>query len=83
IPGALYSGLGVDRIIKLLSLRKTALQCWDRNYQEQEQHLDFDTLFQDVLSQFEGDAEEFLFQRFQDELIDHLKKPLNLGYEQI
>ncbi len=37
----------------------------------------------DVLSQFEGDAEEFLFQRFQDELIDQLKKPLNLGYEQI
>ncbi len=36
-----------------------------------------------MLSQFEGDAEEFLFQRFQDELIDQLKKPLNLGYEKI
>lgn len=83
IPGALYSGLGVDRIIKLLSLRKTALQCWERNFKEQEQDLDFDTIFQDVLSQFEGDAEEFLFQRFQDELIDQLKKPLNLGYEKI
>ncbi|MGZ0717705.1 ParB family protein [Pseudomonas gessardii] len=83
IPALLYSGLGVDRISKLLSLRKTALQCWERNYQEQEQHLEFDTLFQDVLSQFEGDAEEFLFQRFQDELIDQLKKPLNLGYEKI
>lgn len=83
IPAVLYSGLGVDRISKLLALRKTALQCWERNYQEQEQHLEFDTVFQDVLSQFEGDAEEFLFQRFQDELIDQLKKPLNLGYEQI
>ena len=83
IPAVLYSGLGVDRISKLLALRKTALQCWERNYQEQEQHLEFDTVFQDVLSQFEGDAEEFLFQRFQDELIDQLKKPLNLGYEKI
>lgn len=83
IPTVLYSGLGVDRIIKLLSLRKTTLQCWERNYKEQEQQLEFDTVFQDVLSQFEGDAEEFLFQRFQDELIDQLKKPLNLGYEKI
>ncbi|QLG94679.1 ParB family protein [Pseudomonas yamanorum] len=83
IPAVLYSGLGFDRAVKLLGLRKTALQCWDRNYQEQEQHLEFDTIFQDVLSQFEGDAEEFLFQRFQDELIDQLKKPLNLGYEKI
>ncbi|QOY72464.1 ParB family protein [Pseudomonas sp. OST1909] len=85
IPGVLYSGLGVDRIIKLLSLRKTAFQCWERNYQQQEKELplEFETVFQDVLSQFEGDAEEFLFQRFQDELIAQLQKPLNLGYEKI
>lgn len=83
IPAALYSGLGVNRISKILALRKAALQCWDRNYVEQEQLLDLDTIFQDVLSQFEGDAEEFLYQRFQDELIDQLKKPLNLGYEKI
>lgn len=85
IPTVLYSGLGVDRVSKLLSLRKSALQCWERNYQTQENGpiLEFETIFQDVLSQFEGDAEEFLFQRFQDELIDQLKKPLNLGYEKI
>jgi len=85
IPTVLYSGLGVDRVSKLLSLRKSALQCWERNYQTQENGptLEFETVFQDVLSQFEGDAEEFLFQRFQDELIAQLKKPLNLGYEKI
>ena len=85
IPGVLYSGLGVDRISKLLALRKTALQCWERNYQQQEKELplEFETVFQDVLSQFEGDADEFLFQRFQDELIAQLQKPLNLGYEKI
>ncbi|MBI6907123.1 ParB family protein [Pseudomonas palleroniana] len=85
IPAMLYSGLGFDRVIKLLGLRKTALQCWERNYQQQgnELPLEFETVFQDVLSQFEGDAEEFLFQRFQDELIAQLQKPLNLGYEKI
>ncbi|WP_016971639.1 ParB family protein [Pseudomonas tolaasii] len=85
IPTVLYSGLGVDRVSKLLALRKSVLQCWERNYQSQENgpFLEFETLFQDVLSQFEGDAEEFLFQRFQDELIDQLKKPLDLGYEKI
>ncbi len=85
IPSLLYSGLGVDRITKILALRKTALQCWERNYhvQEKEPHLEFETVFQDVLSQFEGDAEEFLFQRFQDELIALLQKPLSLGYEKI
>ncbi|MFC3941520.1 transcriptional regulator [Pseudomonas gingeri NCPPB 3146 = LMG 5327] len=83
VPTLLYSGLGFDRVTKLLGLRKSALLCWERSYQEQGQLLDFDTIFQDVLSQFEGDAEEFLFQRFQDELIDQLKKPLDLGYEKI
>ena len=85
IPAMLYSGLGFDRVIKLLGLRKTALQCWERNYQQHgnELPLEFETVFQDVLSQFEGDAEEFLFQRFQDELIAQLQKPLSLGYEKI
>ncbi|WP_458737125.1 ParB family protein [Pseudomonas chlororaphis] len=83
IPGVLYSGLGVDRIIKLLSLRKTALQCWEVNLKEIERKDDYDLIYQDVLAQFEGDAEDFLFQRFQDELIHQLKEPLGLGYEAI
>lgn len=83
VPSLLYSGLGVDRISKVLALRKTALLCWNRNVREEGQNADFDTIFQDVLAQFEGDAEEFLFQRFQDELIHQLKEPLGLGYEKI
>lgn len=83
VPGLLYSGLGVDRISKLLALRKSASLCWDRNIQQNTENLSFDTTFRDVLTQFEGDAEEFLFSRFQDELIDQLKEPLNLGYEKV
>ncbi len=74
IPGILYSGLGVDRIIKLLSLRKSTLLYWGRHFEAEVNIPSFDTIFQEVLALFEGDAEEFLFSRFQDELVD-LNRP--------
>lgn len=80
-PGLLYSGLGYDRITKILALRKSAFACWTKHYSGD--GVDFEMLFQDVLAQFEGEAEEFLFQRFQDELIGTMKKSLQLGYEDI
>lgn len=83
VPGLLYTGLGVDRISKVLALRKTTLQCWENNYRKECQPLEFDLIFQDVLAQFEGEANEFLLQRFQDELIHQIKVPLGLGYEAI
>jgi ParB family protein of integrating conjugative element (PFGI_1 class) len=83
VPGLLYTGLGVDRISKVLALRKTTLQCWENNYRKECHPLEFDLIFQDVLAQFEGEANEFLLQRFQDELIHQIKVPLGLGYEAI
>ena len=80
-PGLLYSGLGYDRITKILALRKAALECWSKHYTGN--GVDIEMLFQDVLAQFEGEAEEFLLQRFQDELIGTMKKSLPLGYEDI
>lgn len=81
VPALLYNGLGKPQIEKVLSLRKSALACWDKHYSNE--GVDFEMLFQDVLAQFEGEAEEFLFQRFQDELIGTMKKSLPLGYEDI
>ncbi|VXC25160.1 Transcriptional regulator [Pseudomonas sp. 8Z] len=81
IPSVLYSGLGKHQVEKILSLRKTSLQCWELH--NKDNSIDFEMLFQDVLAQFEGDAEEFLFQRFQDELIAQMKDPLGMGYEAI
>lgn len=81
VPGLLYSGLGIDRVTKILSLRKTSKACWEKHYTGQ--GVDFEMLFQDVLAIFEGDAEEFLYQRFQDELIGSMKKSLPLSYEDI
>ncbi|MBF8791631.1 ParB family protein [Pseudomonas monteilii] len=81
VPALLYNGLGKPQIEKILALRKSALACWDKHYSNEA--VDFEMLFQDVLAQFEGEAEEFLFQRFQDELIGTMKKSLQLGYEDI
>lgn len=81
IPGMLYSGLGKPQIEKLLSLRKTSAACWEKHYKGEA--IEFEMLFQDVLAQFEGDAEEFMFPRFQDELIGQMKTPLGLGYEDV
>lgn len=83
IPGLLYSGLGFDRVTKLLGLRKCALACWERHYQVEEKALKFDAVYQEVLAQFEGEADEFSVERFQDELVHQLQDPLKLSYEKV
>ncbi len=40
-------------------------------------------LFQDTLAIFDSSPDEFIFDRFQDELIDQMKRPLGLRYDQI
>lgn len=81
IPSMLYSGLGVDRVSRILSLRKASLGCWKRLYSGE--GIDFEMLFQDTLAIFDSSPDEFVFERFQDELIDQMKRPLGLRYDQI
>lgn len=81
IPVMLYSGLGKPQIEKLLSLRKSASSCWARLYVGE--GIDFEMLFQDTLAIFDSSPDEFIFDRFQDELIDQMKRPLGLRYDQI
>ncbi|HHX6714333.1 ParB family protein [Pseudomonas aeruginosa] len=81
IPSMLYSGLGVDRVSRTLSLRKASLSCWKRLYSGE--GIDFEMLFQDTLAIFDSSPDEFIFERFQDELIDQMKRPLGLRYDQI
>ncbi|WP_171891933.1 ParB family protein [Pseudomonas aeruginosa] len=81
IPSMLYSGLGVDRVSRILSLRKASLGCWKRLYSGE--GIDFEMLFQDTLAIFDSSPDEFIFERFQDELIDQMKRPLGLRYDQI
>ncbi|MBG6826451.1 ParB family protein [Pseudomonas aeruginosa] len=81
IPSMLYSGLGVDRVSRILSLRKASLGCWKRLYSGE--GIDFEMLFQDTLAICDSSPDEFIFERFQDELIDQMKRPLGLRYDQI
>ncbi len=81
IPSMLYSGLGVDRVSRILSLRKASLGCWKRLYSGE--GVDFEMLFQDTLAIFDSSPDEFIFERFQDELIGQMKRPLGLRYDQI
>ncbi|UEG04127.1 ParB family protein [Pseudomonas aeruginosa] len=81
IPVMLYSGLGKPQIEKLLSLRKSASSCWTRLYAGE--GIDFEMMFQDTLAIFDSSPDEFIFERFQDELIDQMKRPLGLSYDQI
>ncbi|PUA41374.1 transcriptional regulator [Pseudomonas protegens] len=82
-PNLMYTGLGKPQVEKMLSLRKAAQAAWDSVEDKKDNTvLDFPSLFQDVLAMFDGDAVEFFFERFQDELIGQLKGILGLGYEQ-
>ncbi|ODJ92290.1 chromosome partitioning protein ParB [Pseudomonas viridiflava] len=83
IPAALYSGLGKHQVERLLALRKAAAQTWQTHTEGRANVTDFEVLFQDVLSLFDGDASEFVFERVQDELISHMKDGTGLTYEQI
>lgn len=83
IPAALYSGLGKHQIERLLALRKAAAQAWQTHTEDKANVTDFEMLYQDVLSMFDGDASEFVCERVQDELISHMKDGTGLTYEQI
>ncbi|RMV15742.1 ParB family protein [Pseudomonas savastanoi] len=83
IPAALYSGLGKPQIERLLALRKAAAQTWQTHTEDKANVTDFEVLFQDVLSLFDGDASEFVCERVQDELISHMRDGTELTYEQI
>ena len=81
IPSILYAGLGRPQIERLTSLRKAASRTWDRHAQHKTLPTGFPTLFQEVLSLFDGESGEFSVQRVQDELIGHLAQLLGADYD--
>ncbi|RMT94040.1 ParB family protein, partial [Pseudomonas amygdali] len=83
IPAALYSGLGKHQVERLLTLRKAAAQTWQTHTEGKPNVTDFEVLFQDVLSTFDGDASEFVCERVQDELISQMKEGTGRTYEQV
>jgi ParB family protein of integrating conjugative element (PFGI_1 class) len=78
IPKLLYAGLGKPQIERLTALRRSAEKVWQQ-YAEADEHIDFASLFQEVLATFD-EAADFKVDRFQDELIHQMQQPLGKDY---
>ncbi|MFK1208638.1 ParB family protein [Pseudomonas aeruginosa] len=82
IPTVLYGGLGRHQVERLSVMRKACMLAWER-YAKGRTLLvqDFDDFFQEVLSQFDTQADEFVPQRVQDELIGQMSELLGIDYD--
>nr|WP_297354090.1 ParB family protein [uncultured Caldimonas sp.] len=79
IPNALYGGLGRKQVERLSFLRRACERVWD---QRCTRGLDeFQELFQDVVSAFDGAAEAFSYERVQDELVGRISEELAIDYD--
>lgn len=81
IPTVLYAGLGKPQVERLASLRKSAGRVWARRTSSAASTVDFPSLFQDVLSSFDTEHEEFEIQRVQDELLRQMARLLATDYD--
>ncbi|VFR30435.1 Protein with ParB-like nuclease domain in PFGI-1-like cluster [plant metagenome] len=81
IPTVLYAGLGRRQVEQLTSLRRAAERVWFSRSAARNQNIDFPTLFQDVLTFFDGAAGSFSVQRVQDELIGQMSEQLQVEYD--
>ncbi len=81
IPAVLYGGLGRHQVERLSVMRKACLLAWERYAKGRTLVQDFDDFFQEVLSQFDTQADEFAPQRVQDELIGQMSEMLGIDYD--
>lgn len=81
IPTVLYGGLGRPQVERLAALRKAGSRVWERHAQSAQATVDFQTLFQDVLSSLDADPERFSTQRVQDELLRQMTRLLSSDYD--
>lgn len=81
IPAVLYGGLGRHQVERLSVMRKACMLAWERYAKGRPLVQDFDEFFQEVLSQFDVQADEFSAQRVQDELIGQMAELLGVDYD--
>ncbi|XAH21910.1 ParB family protein [Xylophilus sp. GW821-FHT01B05] len=81
IPAVLYGGLGRHQVERLSVMRKACMLAWERYAKGRPLVQDFDEFFQEVLSQFDVQADEFAPQRVQDELIGQMSELLGIDYD--
>ncbi|MBG5756154.1 ParB N-terminal domain-containing protein [Pseudomonas aeruginosa] len=83
IPTVLYGGLGRHQVERLAVMRKACERTWERYAKGRRLVQDFDEFFQEVLSQFDTQAEEFSSQRVQDELLGQMSELLDINYDML
>ncbi|MCM2446268.1 ParB N-terminal domain-containing protein [Rahnella sp. CG8] len=81
IPTVLYAGMGRPQVEQLTSLRRSAARIWEAHPASQHAHIAFPSLFQDVLTGFDGTAGNFNIQRVKDELIGQMSDLLSVDYD--
>lgn len=81
IPTLLYGGLGRHQVERLAVLRKACERTWERRALARDVSVDFASLFQDVLSQFDAQPDDFSPQRAQDELVGQMAELLDADYD--
>ncbi|NYT64118.1 ParB family protein [Alcaligenaceae bacterium] len=81
IPTVLYAGLGRHQIERLAVMRKSCERIWEHRAKGKTVPLDFESFFQEALSQFDTQVEEFSWQRVQDELIGQMSDLLDVDYD--
>ena len=81
IPTVLYAGLGRHQVERLSVMRKASERTWEHYAKGRSLAQDFDDFFQEVLSQFDVQADEFSAQRVQDELIGQMAEMLGVDYD--
>ena len=81
IPTVLYGGLGRHQVERLSVMRKACMLAWERYAKDRTLVQEFDDFFQEVLSQFDTQADEFAPQRVQDELIGQMSELLGIDYD--
>ena len=81
IPTVLYGGLGRHQVERLSVMRKACMLAWERYTKGRTLVQDFDDFFQEVLSQFDTQTDEFAPQRVQDELIGQMSELLGIDYD--
>ncbi|CAM5208830.1 hypothetical protein CDEF62S_03770 [Castellaniella defragrans] len=81
IPTVLYAGLGRHQVERLSVMRKACERTWDRYVKDRPLVQGFDDFFQEVLSQFDTQGDEFSSPRVQDELIGQMADLLGIDYD--
>ncbi|MBG6595935.1 hypothetical protein I5I64_00130 [Pseudomonas aeruginosa] len=81
IPAVLYGGRGRHQVERLSVMRKACMLAGQRYAKGHALVQDFDEFFQEVLSQFDVQADEFSAQRVQDELIGQMAELLGVDYD--